>query len=366
MAEETAKEDKTEDATPRRREEAREQGQVAMSSEFVAAAMLIAALVSAIVAGGPLVQACGSLIVQVFGDMSAFAHLELDSPVVSAKFYESWKGVILPFAALVVPVLIVGAIVGYGQVGFLITPKALELDPSKLDPIKGVGRVFSMRGVVRTLLAVSKITVVAGTVGVIAWKQLPGMAVVAGGEVGPVIGAALMIAFRCLVGALIVILALALVDLVYQRYQNEKDMRMSKQDIREENKSSEGDPQLKAKIRQMQRELATSRMMEDVPNATVVITNPTHYAVALQYERNTDAAQGRAPICVAKGVDHVAQRIKQVAAENGVILYEDVPLARALHAQVEIGEQISEELFNAVAQVLSYVYRLQGETAYAG
>lgn len=141
---------------------------------------------------------------------------------------------------------------------------------------------------------------------------------------------------------------------------------MSKQEQKDESKASDGDPKLKAKIRQVQRELATGRMMEDVPDATVVITNPTHYAVAIKYDRHTDASNGRAPIVVAKGVDAMAQRIKQVAADNGVILYENVPLARALHAQTEIGEQISEELFHAVAEVLSYVYGLQGESAVAG
>ncbi len=363
MADDTPKEDKTEDATPRKREEARENGQVAMSSELVAALMLIAALGSSILAGGPLVEACGLLIVRTMGDLSAFAKADLDSSLVSAQVFSSWKAVILPFAALVVPVLAVGAIAGYGQVGFLFTPKAVAVKPEKLDPIKGFGKIFSMRGVVRTGLAAAKITVVAITVGLIAWSQVDEVTENTAGELLPFVGVMLMIGFRCLVGALIVIFILAFVDFVYQRYQNEKDMRMSKKEITEENKSSEGDPKLKAKIRQVQREMATRRMMDDVPDSTVVITNPTHYAVALKYDRESDAAIGRAPVCVAKGVDHVAQRIKKVASDNGIVLYENVPLARALHAQVEIGEQISEELFHSVAEVLSYVYGLQGASA---
>jgi len=366
VADDTSKDDKTEDATPRRLEESRDKGQVAMSSELVAALMLIAALGSAFLAGGPLVEACGSLIVNTLGDVGEFGKADIDATLVSAKLYTSWKAVIGPFAALVLPVLFVGAVAGYGQVGFLFTPKAIAVDPTKVNPMKGFARIFSMRGVVRTGLAALKIVVVAGTVCTIAWGQAPNVAKNTGGDLLAVTGSLMHVGFLCLVGALIAILVLALVDFIYQRFQHEKDMRMSKKEVREEQKSSEGDPKLKAKIRQVQRELATNRMMEDVPDATVVITNPTHYAVALKYNRAGDAADGRAPICVAKGVDHVAQRIKKIASENGVILYENVPLARALHAQVEIGEQISEELFHSVAEVLSYVYGLKGESAFAG
>lgn len=337
-----------------------------MSSELVAALMLIAALGSGFMAGGPLVEACGTLVVNTMSDLADFAHTDLDSTIVSQKLYTSWKAVIGPFASLVLPVLLVGVIAGYGQVGFMITPKAIAVDPGKVNPVKGFGRIFSMRGVVRTGLAAAKIVVVATTVCTIAWRHAPDVAINAGGDLIPVTGSLLRVGFMCLVGALIAILTLALIDFFYQRFQNEKDMRMSKQEQKDESKASDGDPKLKAKIRQVQRELATSRMMDDVPEATVVITNPTHYAVAIKYDRHSDASNGRAPVVVAKGVDAMAQRIKKLATENGVILYENVPLARALHAQVEIGEQISEELFHSVAEVLSYVYGLQGESAVAG
>ena len=153
---------------------------------------------------------------------------------------------------------------------------------------------------------------------------------------------------------------LGLIDLAFQRWQLERDLRMSRQEIKEENRITEGDPHVKARVRQLQREMATSRMMADVPKATVVVTNPTHFSVALLYDR---AAEGRAPRVVAKGVDFVAQRIRSVAGEAGVLCYEDPALARALHAQADIGQEIPEDLYAAVAEVLAYVYRLQGLAA---
>ena len=167
---------------------------------------------------------------------------------------------------------------------------------------------------------------------------------------------------KCSIGAMTVVLALSLVDLAYQRYQHEKDLKMSKQEVKDDMKSSEGDPHLKARIRAVQRELASQRMMQDVPKATVVVTNPTHYAVALLYERGGEDGVGAStPRVVAKGVDHIAQRIKEVAREAHVVCFEDVPLARALHAQCEIGDEIPVDLFQAVASVLAYVYRVQGD-----
>ena len=157
------------------------------------------------------------------------------------------------------------------------------------------------------------------------------------------------------------ILALSLIDLVYQRFQHAKDLKMSKKEVRDEQKNSEGDPQVKARIRQVQREMAMNRMMADVPDATVVVTNPTHYAVALQYSRR----RGRAPRVVAKGMDHLALRIRDLARESEVAVIEDPPLARALHRACEIGEHVPEELFEAVARLLAYVYRMEGRATAA-
>ena len=359
------RDEKTEEATPRRRQESREKGQVALSSEFIAAVTLVAAFALLAFSGRRLAEAAGGLLVQSLNDFGRWGTQDIDYVVASNLVGAAWDQLIFPFAMMVLPILVIGAVVGYGQVGFQIAPKAVSPDLSKLNPAKGMSKIFSMRSFVRTLLAASKITVIALTMGVIAWYQIPKLTSLVGLDIGPVLLALVSVAMRCTIGALIAIVLLSLLDLMFQRQQHEKDMRMSKKEIKEEMKSTEGDPHLKARIRQMQRDLATRRMMDDVPDATVVVTNPTHYAVALRYEQDSDASQGRAPICVAKGVDHVAQRIKKVASDAGVILYEDVPLARALHAQVEIGDQIPEDLYQAVAEVLSYVYRLRGKSALA-
>jgi flagellar biosynthesis protein FlhB len=173
---------------------------------------------------------------------------------------------------------------------------------------------------------------------------------------GPALVAIGRIVSRAAVAGVIVITLLALFDLWFQRAQHAKEMKMSKKELRDEHKSSEGDPMVKARIRQVQREVASQRMMEEVPNATVVVTNPTHFAVALRYT----SEEGGAPRVVAKGVDEIARKIKDVAREAGVLVYEDPPLARALHRGCQIGDEVPEELFQAVAGVLAYVYRVQG------
>jgi len=171
-----------------------------------------------------------------------------------------------------------------------------------------------------------------------------------------------LVALRATGAALAVILALAVLDALFQRLQHERDLRMTRAEVKEEHRLTEGDPHVRARIRSIQRELAMRRMMSDVPKSTVVVTNPTHYAVALRYERQ---AGGRtsAPIVSAKGVDHLAQRIKAVAAEHGVRCHEDVALARALYARVRVGQEIPEELYGAVAAVIATVYRLEEASA---
>ena len=205
---------------------------------------------------------------------------------------------------------------------------------------------------------------IAGVMSIIAFTQLEGLIRVSDSDIGPMLVALGQVAVKTTVGGLGVIILLSLIDFFYQRFQFERDMRMSKEEVKEENRISEGDPHIKAKIRQVQRDMAFRRMMDDVPKATVVVTNPTHYAVALRYERGEDG-DGVAPHCVAKGKGPIARRIKQIARENGVVLYEDVPLARALHAQVDVGDEIPEDLYAAVAEVLAYVYRLEGRVGAA-
>ncbi len=359
MADETPKDEKTEEATPRRRSEAREKGQVAISTELISAVALSVGLTALLVGGGFIASRVGLLVVQGLDLVGARGRDELDPGAAASLFRQAAEGVVQGVLIVAVPLLLVGLLVGYGQVGFQIAPKAIGFDLARLNPTKGVSRLFSARSSVRTLSALLKVILIGAAMGTVTWLSLADIASMVGNELGPVMTATGSIVLRAAIAGLIVIFALGLFDLAFQRFQHDKDLRMSRKEIKEEHRNSDGDPHVRARIRQVQREMASRRMMADVPTATVVVTNPTHYAVALRYEGAGSA--GAAPTVVAKGVDLVAQRIKELAREHGVPCFEDVPLARALHAQVEIGQEIPVDLYAAVASVLAYVYRVRGE-----
>jgi len=353
------KDGKTEEATARRLEEARADGQVAMSTEFVAGVMLAATAISILTVGSGLTDAAGMLVVDGANEASRLAIQELVVGDFTGLLRRAGDAVIGPLTLLVGPVLVIGLLVGYGQIGLQLSPKAIGIKPEKLNPISGFKKVLGPRGFMRTALGVLKISCIATAVATVCWFEVPAISSVAGTDVQTSVAAIGRLLFRTTFAGLLVIIAISLIDLLYQRLQFAKDMRMSKKEIRDENKNAEGDPHVRARIRQIQREMAMSRMMDDVPDATVVVTNPTHYAVALRYVDGTDAA----PTVLAKGLDEVALRIRAIAAENGVLVLEEPPLARALHRSCDIGDAVPEDLFEAVAKVLAYVYRAQGAAA---
>lgn len=360
MAEEE-KDSKTEEATPKRLEEARMKGQVAYSAETVATVGLGALVVCMAFTGGHVVQMAGGMVLRGAETVADLGPLELGIEEYVTLFRGAAGEAIPALLLLILPVVGVIAFTGFSQVGLKVATEALKVDPTKLDPIKGIQKVMSWRGIVRTLLAAAKITVAVSVVVVVSSTDVVRMTNHAGDDLGPTLAASGHVLLRAALAAVVALFLIALVDLWYQKFQFAKDMRMSKKERKEEHKASEGDPLVKSRIRSVQRELAARRMMADVPDATVVVTNPTHFAVALRYE--SDAVD--APRVVAKGVDEVAQNIKRVAREAGVLVVEDAPLARALHRTCEIGDQIPEDLFGAVAGVLAYVYRVQGEPAAA-
>lgn len=371
MADEEDKSSKTEDATPHKRQEAREEGQVPLSTEMIVAMMLCLALGALVLGGGVIARSSGDLVQASILALASLGTQELSVGDANALVGDSARSVALAVLVVALPLFFGAAVVAYGQIGLRITPKATSWDPAKLNPIKGFSRILSTRSFVRALMALAKILVIATTMSVIAWGELPNIARLSGSELGPMLAGLGHVTLHCMIGAMIVIVVLAAADFLYQRWQHERDLKMSRTEIKNELKSSEGDPRLKARVRSVQREMARRRMMADVPKATVVVTNPTHYAVALRYEREPEPGPDgkrrarRAPYVVAKGVDAVAQKIKQVARDAGVICYEDVALARALHRDVEIGDEIPEAFYQAVASVLGYVYRVQGEVVHA-
>lgn len=360
MADETPKEEKTEEATQKRRDEAREKGQVAMSQDFVSAFMLFAALLAFYLSGQQLFLGTAAVTTGIVGRLDAWALNDIGTQEAAQLAGNAWWEIAPRIGVVLLPTMAVGLVVSYLQSGFKLTPKALELDIKKLDPIKGTQKIVGARGFMRfgqSGLKLVVLTAVAVTATVLKFHELAALAhmeltqaLYHGGRF--IISVALY--------AVVAIIAISLIDLLYQRFQHSKDLRMSKNEIKQEMKNSQGDPQVKQRIRAVQREMSARRMMEDVPNATVVVTNPTHFAVALYYEKGPDGEPlVAAPKVVAKGVDALARKIKEVAAENDVILYEDVPLARALYARCEIGDLVPVELFEAVAAVIRYVYGLR-------
>lgn len=364
MAENNAERDeKTEDATPRRRQESREQGQVAMSTEIISASMLWAGFGLLIVCGGLVARGCAAVLARSLETLGARGIEAWDVQIPAGIMAGSARAVALGALGIVVPMWLVALLAGYLQVGFQVAPKAISVDVEKLNPASNIGKLLGLRGVVRSGLGLVKVVVILLAMGIMAWRELPEIARLAGNDLGPTLAGLGHVALRCTGAALGAIAVVALADYAYQRWQHERDLMMTRKEVRDEAKATEGDPHVKARIRQIQRDMARRRMMDDVPKATVVITNPTHYAVALRYERDANGGSRRAPVVVAKGVDAVAQRIKEVAREAGVLCYEDIALARALHARCEIGDEIPEALYQAVAAVLAYVYRVQGQLA---
>jgi len=244
------------------------------------------------------------------------------------------------------------------QIGFNFTTKPLEPKLSKINPISGFKKMFSLQKLFDTAKNTLKLVIV----GVVAY-------VVIKGKLGEMMGSInestaaisvymLLLVFDVAIKIILTLFIIAILDYAYQRYEYEKKLKMTKQQVKDEHKMTEGNPQIKARIRQLQREMSKRRMMESVPKATVVVTNPTHLSIAIQYEQETMEA----PLVVAKGADNIAMKIREIAKEHDIPLYEDVGLARAMYDKVEPGDTVPQEFFAAVAEIIAYVYKLQGKT----
>jgi flagellar biosynthetic protein FlhB len=280
---------------------------------------------------------------------------EMDFSILANLFVD----VLLVMAKTVLPLLLVAVIadliVGYAQVGILFTLETLKVQGSRINPLSGFKRMFSMRSVVELVKSIIKIAIV----GWVAYSYLKSKA----DQVITLMSmdltdtlifigdAAFSVALRICVAMVL----LGLLDYIYQKYDYEKNLRMTKQEVKDEFKQTEGNPEIKGKIKQKQRQMSMRRMMQEIPKADVVITNPTHFAVAIKY----DIEKASAPFVIAKGQDYIALRIKQIALENKVQIVENKPLARTLFSTVDIGEVIPPELYQAVAEILAFVYNLK-------
>jgi flagellar biosynthesis protein FlhB len=347
MAEENDNSQKTEDPTQKRLEEARKKGDIAKSQDVPVWFMLVAA--AAIMAGaGPLAQSIAAPLARVLDHPHAF---RLSEGGAQKLLYEMLMALLVP-VGVVFTVLVVASVAGHViQHRPLWTLEKVKPDLSKLSPMKGFGRLFGAQGWVNLLKSALKMAAVCAAM---MYAVLPdATAILEAGRLEPagMLRITQAIAGRLMIAALIAIGFVAGLDFLWQRWSFMQRMKMSRRDVREENKQIEGDPHIKAKLRAIRLERSRKRMLAAVPKATVVITNPTHYSVALRYLPETDAA----PVCLAKGVDDLALRIREKAKEHNIPLVENVALARALFATVEPEQSIPREHFEAVAKVIGFV-----------
>ena len=351
--------DKSQEATPHRRQQAREEGQVFKSQDLASAVLLILGVVTLMMTGDRLLEFFRSLAVR---QLAAGVRLTMAPGDATAEWWAlvgELSRAMLPLVGL----LLLGAVVvDLGQVGFLFLPEKALPDLSRIDPLAGARRLFSLANVVRLAFGIFKVLVVATVAGISVYHQRQAICEL-GGRSLPEIGAycAEVLLWTSLKIA-IALAVLAVLDYGFQWWKYEQDLRMTPQEVREELKNLEGNPQILARRRSVQRQIVQNRIMEAVPKADAVITNPTELAVAIQY----DPEKMRAPIVVAKGAGLIAERIRRIALEHGIPIIEKKPLAQALYREVEVNHPIPQDKYAAVAEVLAYVYQLKGKRIPAG
>jgi flagellar biosynthetic protein FlhB len=348
--------DKTEKATPKRREEGRRKGQVARSADLSGAVVLLAGLFT-LGAAGPGIAG------HLEESMTWALRLTANPEVVSQRGLGEVLLITLRHVGLALaPVIGACALAAIAINVLMVRPKpslhGIKPDPKRMNPINGFKNIYGPQALVEGGKSLLKLGAVGAIVAAALLPQLPQMGAMVGMEPGQLAGAMASSIFAIAKRAAIAYLAIGLLDLAWQRYRTEKSMRMDKQEVKDEAKQQQLPGEVRGAIRRRQMAASRARMMSAVPTADVVVTNPTHYAVALRYD-----GANPAPEVVAKGTDLLAARIREVAAEHDVPIVPDPPLARSLHATVEVGQQIPEELFGAVAQVLAFVYRMAGRRA---
>lgn len=346
-----AADDKTEDATPKKKSEARKKGQVARSKEVSLAFTLLACTLVLSVLGS---YAATNLMGTLKAFLSNYLLMDINySSIQSLTLIVLWRlaVIILP---IILPILIFGVLSNLIQVGFMITGEPIKPQLSKLNPLKGLKRMFSMRTFVETLKDLAIVSIL-GYVGYTFirdnYKDILNIGNLRMSVIPSVFG---KLVINIFFKVTIIMAIIALADYLYQRFQYNKELKMTKQEIKEEFKQQEGDPQIKGKIRQRQREMASRRMMAAVPDATVIVTNPTHIACALKYEEGNNGA----PKLVAKGADNIALKIKDIAKNNNIPIIENRALARLIYSEVEIDSEIPQDMYQAVAGILAIVYKM--------
>lgn len=345
--------EKTERATPQRRREARREGQVARSVELTSAATLLTGVMILRITASRVWGGWLNFMRQSFSDAS------MQTSWTQGAVAELVHQTTMLFLELVGPllgiVMIIGAVVGFAQVGPMFLPNLLIPKFQRINPGEGLKRLWSRRTLVEALKAVLKLVIIGGLAYHTALGIVPKVITLTGSDISTLPAIIGQLMYRIVIQIVILFVALAFLDYLFQRFEYERSIKMSREEIKQEYKQQEGDPLIRGQLRQRGRRIAMQRMMQEVPKADVVITNPTHLSVALRY----DSTRMNAPEVVAKGQDEVALRIREVGRDADVPVIENRTLARELYRDVEIGGAVPEELFRAVAEVLAAVYRLR-------
>jgi flagellar biosynthetic protein FlhB len=349
------KEERTEEASEKRRSESREKGQFTQSKEVTSAFIMLGILLSLYFSSLFMFENMALYMKQI---LSSAGHTEMNVTSIVPFFYGIMKVTLTTISPIVSVIVIFAILINIIQGGGIVfTSDPLSLNLSKINPLKGINKIISKTALGELVKSIVKILIV----GSIAYRTvkdefyiIPSLVDFSGISILHYIS---WISLKIIFFTFLAMVLLAVVDYLFQRYIFEESIKMSKQEIKDERKTTDGDPMVKAKIRRIQMDIARRRMMAKVPSADVVITNPTHFAIAIKYDKGVMAA----PVVIAKGTGFISQKIIKIAQDSGVPLYENKPLAQTLYKSVDLGDPIPVTLYNAVAEILAYVYRLKGK-----
>lgn len=343
--------EKTEEATPKKKSDAKKKGQVAKSKELTSALGLLAITLVISVLGGYIIDSLKQTLIMFLRD---YPTSSIDNNSLRGIFITSFIRIAIIFLPVAVPISIMGILANVAQSGKILTADPLKPKLEKINPVSGFKRMFSLKAVVdliKNLIIIIIIAYVGYKFILLNYEQVLNFSSF---KVEAILTSLGELIVEILSKVTLVMIIIGVIDFVYQKYQFNKDLKMTKQEVKEEFKQQEGDPVVKGKIKQKQREMSMKRMMQSIPDATVVVTNPTHIAVALKYEENTKSA----PKLIAKGQDNIAIKIKEIAKENNVPIIENKPLARLIYSEVELDTEIPYEMYQTVAEILAIVYKL--------
>jgi flagellar biosynthetic protein FlhB len=358
MAEESF-EEKTEKPTPKKRQEARSKGEVAKSMEVSSVAVILAGLMTLAIFG-PYIYSYIQMIMK--GSFSLITLRDLTRPLFMEFARNTTTSLILAIIPLMAAVFITAILSNIMQVGFLLSGESIKPKFSKLNPLKGLSRLFSKQSFMELFKSLMKLVIIGGVAYLTVKGEMKNIFFLGEMEPNSIFVYILITILKILVLCVLSMIPLVIIDYAFKRWEYENKLKMGKQEVKDEHKRSEGDPKIKSRIRSIQMEMARKRIMQAVPEADVVITNPTHLAVAIKYESSVMTA----PKLLAKGAGRIAKRIKELAEKHDIPIVENKKLAQSLYTLVEVDQEIPPTLYQAVAEVLAFIYKLKGNDAYGG